>query len=351
MRPQRPTNLVDRRITSRTDCHCSVQVYQNDVRVRRRLLTQGRVTARKGGGKRGCVGGFSNAARRRMTFYLRNVPARLRVMLTLTYPPNFPTNGRETHKHLRAMLVCLRRRGVGCVWKREYDRRGAPHYHLALTGKVDANAAREAWTRIVSAYCEKGKQGRVHLVRKRFYQLLGYLTKQTQQTEVPPAIVDAGRFWGYSNLPKVAPIVSVVGDEAKTAPLVRALRRSVQAKCTRRFRRDRGRNSYTAFGAARAAICFIERSPTPVSENKPGAVPAVSDTTATPNSTDSPVMDSPLDAAPAVSSGQAGARVVRRRSYPQATAPRSCVRRLQVRWRLKPCARSPNSQGRHYTSW
>lgn len=51
--------------------------------------------------------------------------------LTLTYPGEWSRDGRVWQQHLRAFVRWLRSEGlVWGVWKREHQRRGAPHFHL-----------------------------------------------------------------------------------------------------------------------------------------------------------------------------------------------------------------------------
>src|SRR5262249_18057225 len=55
-------------------------------------------------------------------------------MITLTYPQTFPTDGRQVHRDLQALLGRLQRRfgKLALIWKLEFQRRGAPHLMIFL---------------------------------------------------------------------------------------------------------------------------------------------------------------------------------------------------------------------------
>jgi hypothetical protein len=65
-------------------------------------------------------------------------PTRVPAMLTLTYPGDWLTvapNGNATKKHLKALRKRYRRawrEDLICVWKLEFQGRGAPHFHLLM---------------------------------------------------------------------------------------------------------------------------------------------------------------------------------------------------------------------------
>lgn len=96
------------------------------------------VGKRKGGGKRGKVGGFSSGGRRRLLERLHEVdrsrvPDRSVAFVTLTWPKVFP--GPDGAKvRLVAFLARLRRAWgrIASFWKLEPQERGAPHFHLLV---------------------------------------------------------------------------------------------------------------------------------------------------------------------------------------------------------------------------
>lgn len=89
------------------------------------------------GGKRGAIGGFSFASRRRLMRTIARVKrdAKLPFFVTLTYPNKFPSPI-ESKRHLDNFAKRLRREfsDIGFLWKLEPQGRGAPHYHLLVWG-------------------------------------------------------------------------------------------------------------------------------------------------------------------------------------------------------------------------
>lgn len=88
---------------------------------------------------------WSRRSRSRMTLRLAELDytplveaGGLPAMVTLTYPGDWETvapNGRAVKAHLRAFFERFKRAWGGypvCVWKLEFQRRGAPHYHLFM---------------------------------------------------------------------------------------------------------------------------------------------------------------------------------------------------------------------------
>ena len=57
--------------------------------------------------------------------------------VTLTYPDEFPKDGEEVKRHLDVFLKRLKRKypGLAGAWKMEFQRRGAPHFHVIMVLK------------------------------------------------------------------------------------------------------------------------------------------------------------------------------------------------------------------------
>ncbi len=150
---------------------------------------------------------------------------------TLTYPAEYPTNGREVKRHLSNFIKRLRRRcyktmrpdeyGTWSVfWFLEFQDRGAPHFHFFCThSPVPTKAGNEhrpetpielarlwtakAWYECVGSgddkhlragtqldYFRTGRAGSISYASK-------YARKQ-QQKQVPDGFEEIGRFWGVS---------------------------------------------------------------------------------------------------------------------------------------------------------
>lgn len=152
---------------------------------------------------------------------------------TLTYPAVYPKDGKTVKRHLDTIAKRLDREwkergGITFAWKLEFQRRGAPHYHLliVLPRPVDKTALREwfaeNWSNIVltwmvqsegidlkTALKEHGKNLRAGIsldtIRKTAERLVGYfvtylagtgIKAKDHQHEVPEEYEDVGRWWG-----------------------------------------------------------------------------------------------------------------------------------------------------------
>lgn len=174
----------------------TVEIFTQDVRFRR--------VGRRGGigGKRGKVTGLSAGAARRFRFSVVNAAVDWVGLVHLTYPAQFPSNGREVKAHLHRFLLWLNGKGVRWAWVQEFQERGAPHFHVLVSGWLDRKGVARKWFEIV------GSGDRKHLfagTRVEGVRSLGgvsrylgkYLAKEKQKTP-PAAYVQCGRFWGIS---------------------------------------------------------------------------------------------------------------------------------------------------------
>lgn len=206
-------------------------------------------------------------------------PARLPAMVTLTYPGDWLTvapNGQTAKAHLRA----LRRRyerawgePLAAVWKLEFQRRGAPHFHLLLVpphgiartppGRARADARvgaglpfrqwlSEVWADIVDApdpvererhrlagtgvdYSEglkarDPKRVAVYFTKHGSFQAKEYQHCVPEEWQAPGQ--GPGRFWGYWQLKRRTAAVEVTPEQAVQA--ARLARRWARAQRTTR---------------------------------------------------------------------------------------------------------------------
>lgn len=93
-----------------------------------------------GGGIRGTIQGFSAASRKRLLESFARIDMNLMtqlsplVMITLTYPLEWP-DMETSKKHLELFILKMKRRfrkNVCGYWRLEYQKRGAPHYHILV---------------------------------------------------------------------------------------------------------------------------------------------------------------------------------------------------------------------------
>lgn len=186
-----------------------------------------------GGGERGRVTEFTEDSRRRMELRFRESDwpqHRTLAFITLTWPRHFSADPTDWKRALRAWRSAYERRWgpVVGIWALEFQRRGAPHFHLAIAGPkgVPIDELREwnarTWYRIAGHGDERhlaqhSKPGHCKKARHP-NELLGYLQKATgrlareltkrRQKELPKWLTDldggAGRWWGLWRLENAA---------------------------------------------------------------------------------------------------------------------------------------------------
>ncbi len=194
---------------------------------------------------RGKIKEWSAASRARFKCFLgtlRREQLAHALVVTLTYPADCPAP--EDHAvykgHLHTFQIYLRRKWPACsgIWKLEFQKRGAAHYHLMLYGLhgVELEVVR-AWVR--TTWYRLAHNGDKHLgmratqvdpiksVGGAVYYLIKYLSKDDQT--MPGNF--SGRYWGKINkpfLPAVEPVI--VEQEEKRALLVRRIARKKMQK-------------------------------------------------------------------------------------------------------------------------
>lgn len=163
--------------------------------------------------ERGDISGFSRKSRYRLLKKLNqlNPDSSLRFLsITLTYPKRFPREG-EIHKaDLDTFLKrCKRKFGeIEYLWKLEFQKRGAPHYHLMVVFEKEyhiqymRNWIADSWFEVVQRFWSEkddkhhraGTQcKRVESLKKAGVYLSKYISKE--EDNVPEG---QGRFWGCS---------------------------------------------------------------------------------------------------------------------------------------------------------
>jgi hypothetical protein len=162
--------------------------------------------------KRSEITGFSSASRRRLFKLCAAIPWDLfgrSSFVTLTYPRNFTLDGERVKRDLDTFYKAVdynygKPRGV---WKMEFQRRGAPHFHMVLAGIEDTNEFRAwvsaTWCRIVGSgdlrHLTAGTQ--VQRLRENpaayFAGYVGF-TKGSKEYQhyAPEGYEKLGRYWG-----------------------------------------------------------------------------------------------------------------------------------------------------------
>jgi len=176
---------------------------------------------KKGGGKRSDITIFSAASRRRLISFLFSLEKSPDVMVTLTYPDRWESDCRKWKRDLDVFLkrVSYKFPDYWFVWKLEFQKRGAPHFHLlgSFGGGVVVNQAlREwvsrAWYEVVGSGDEKHlKAGTNVEVLDSNKKVRAYVCKYIAKEDVPKGEdgkpIKVGRWWGKSgNVPAIVKI-------------------------------------------------------------------------------------------------------------------------------------------------
>ena len=187
--------------------------------------------------KRGEIDGFSSKSKKRLRLAAVDAFPTLTSMFVCTYPDEFPSDGRESKRQLDVFLKAFRRKfkGFGYLWVLEFQKRGAPHYHLFTALPVNDENKKwlaETWCRIACSH-DYEKAMAVHTGEKAFITwtmgtgayLAKYLDKANQKY-VPEGYFSVGRFWGSSRGLTPKPIW--IEADAMTAAYQDSIRQPVQ---------------------------------------------------------------------------------------------------------------------------
>lgn len=116
----------------------SVDIYRRDVVVRRVRIVGCKQPPPKENGR--VIKEFSDRSMRALIHKAKNCDADFLSMLTLTYPVEFPMNGGKVKRHLKSFAKAYRETFESrCLWWMEFQRRGAPHFHLLSEEDLAAN--------------------------------------------------------------------------------------------------------------------------------------------------------------------------------------------------------------------
>lgn len=169
---------------------------------------------RTGGGQRGKITGFSAESRLRMLKFMHSITFEGGLLITLTYPKDYPTGAAVYKKHLQN----FRRQFEAAygknrtIWKLEYQERGAPHYHLLVFDARHVDIKECSWLWYISRggiYFEGLSNGfdvKSAWKEDGVSNVGAYVGKYISKETLPETEEDlkyTGRFWGYWNMPDV----------------------------------------------------------------------------------------------------------------------------------------------------
>lgn len=162
------------------------------------------------GAVRGSITEFSPSSRSGMRHYLRSCNAEYKNMVTLTYPAEWPVDGQKVKADLASFFKRCKRfwddaghAGINpsAFWFLEFQKRGAPHFHIFTTHFIPHALVSRWWYEIVGSNdqrhllagtrCEKLRHGKGGLC--------SYASKYANKNEqklVPVEYTGVGRFWG-----------------------------------------------------------------------------------------------------------------------------------------------------------
>lgn len=205
------------------------------------------ITAQKGGGKRGKITLFSRASRRRlMQTIAKTKKSALPVFITLTYPGEWSKDAKRWKRDLRVFWMRLERRfpHISAVWKLEFQKRGAPHYHLLVWGAEYAPLLLQVgrlWYEVVGSGDERHLLAGTRVEKVRDWRgVMSYASKYLGKLEVSTS--EVGRFWGVMNSEFIpwADLVTCSLTDKEAYNFIRLLRRFMGI-------RSRAYKSLTAF--------------------------------------------------------------------------------------------------------
>jgi hypothetical protein len=195
-------NIISQHNKLKTPEKCTLKVYKRGVAL---SGLKGR-----GGcpGKRGIITDFSAAVRRRLSKVFIQGPWRSMVTLTYHHWDNNNMPYRMCKKQSNSWKQELRRRGILYMWVVEFQRRGAPHYHVWLDRELSETERieiMECWLRVSGQ--ENDNQARDFALHSASYtpwtitEKSNYAAKygDKNKTKVLPAGVKSfGKWWGCS---------------------------------------------------------------------------------------------------------------------------------------------------------
>lgn len=187
----------------------SALIFPNGTTVSQRIRYANR-PKRKQDWKRKKIKSQSSRSLSRLVFYVAETKYKIATMLTLTYQ-RYPKSGKIIKKHLDAFLRALKYAFPGCVyvWWLEFQKRGAPHFHLLLNFEPWGDAREKVaqlWCGAIGNFASDDVYA-VHSHKaawetlREWYAPQSYIIKEAgkkEQKNPPTWFTDLGRTWGMS---------------------------------------------------------------------------------------------------------------------------------------------------------
>jgi len=178
--------------------------YKYDNSMYRRDLGGGMVTRWIGGlaftnGSRSSVVGLSDKSVLRMRRFLQNSCCEFINMTTLTYPGEWESDGKEVKKHLDKFMGRFMKHNESAFWFLEFQKRGAPHFHILHTDYVNKYTISLDWAWSNGCFKSIKTMTKVEKIIAGRRGMMSYISKyaaKQDQKEVPDGYRNVGRFWG-----------------------------------------------------------------------------------------------------------------------------------------------------------
>ena len=212
---------------------------------RRKYINPESPTPHRPRGNRSIITKFSRASRKRLLHTIGKLQRDTApLFVTLTYPFNFPREPAIWKHHLKTWAARLKRLypKTAFIWRLEFQKRGAPHFHLLVYGIDTPLQQLRKWVSI-SWYEVVNSNDNKHLVAgtnvqqmQSFRAIMGYASKelsklsQSSISRIYPNGV--GRWWGAyfrKELPW-AETASIDITEKNAIRLIRFMRKFAQIK-------------------------------------------------------------------------------------------------------------------------
>jgi len=177
---------------------------------------------------RGKIKKFSKRSRSRLMRTLAKISKQVMpLFITLTYPAEYPENYEVYKADLDKFFKRLRYRfpEFACIWKLEFQQRGAPHYHLLVWGLSIhcKQLISKLWYEVVGSGDEKHLKAGTQVQKIRSWRgVMSYASKYMGKLETGEQGL-SGRFWGVSGRGAI-PWSAIEKYEVFPAQVVQAMR-------------------------------------------------------------------------------------------------------------------------------
>jgi len=180
-----------------------------------------------GGGKRGDIQVFSAESRFRLFRLIHKLEFSQVTFCTLTYPKDFPTEAKVYKGHLKEYHRRFDKKygPIPGVWRLEYQKRGAPHYHIMYLDCpfIPIDDWCNLWADVVGSsdpnHRKIGVDVKLVTGGKESKLVCHYLAKYVAKTDnrlKDCILIKPGRWWGKWNIAEPSPIeIQVLDYEAE----------------------------------------------------------------------------------------------------------------------------------------